>query len=357
MDKHKISILVSGGSGFLGKAIVRELLESSSPFTPSKIKIFDLVEPAESFTDSRIEYYQGDLRDVEALKSACQGVDLVIHSAAIVDWGIKSDEEVLAVNVTGTENVVEACRHNKVRYLVFTSSLDAIYSGKPLVGVDESHPYPEKHKTSYCRSKYLAEQVVRQANNVHLKTVSLRPSDIYGEADPYHIGSLVNMAKGGFYVRLGNGKAKCQHIYVGNIAYAHLQAAHALMNGAGHIAGQVYFMTDAPGSNFFKFFDQIVAGAGYQIRPKNFWIPRQIAFGMGSLSEFFAWMIRPVKNYHPKFSRFAVTYTCTDYTFTSDKARKDFGFEPKYSPEEALKRTISYYRNKKGFPTLGLETL
>jgi nucleoside-diphosphate-sugar epimerase len=153
------------------------------------------------------------------------------------------------------------------------------------------------------------------------------------------------MAKGGFYVRLGNGKARCQHIYVGNIAHAHLQAAHALMNGSGHIGGQVYFMTDAPGSNFFKFFDQVVEGAGYRIRPGNFWIPRWLAYGMGSMSEFFAWLIRPVKFYHPKFSRFAVTYTCTSYTFNSDKARRDFGFEPKYSKEEALERTIMFYRN------------
>jgi nucleoside-diphosphate-sugar epimerase len=347
MKKEKYNVLVTGGAGFLGKAIVRELLDPASPIIPSTIRIFDLAEPLNMNDGGLVEYIRGDIRDAEALKAACRGIDLVIHSAAIVDWGIKSDEEVLAVNVTGTENVVNACRHNGVRYMVFTSSLDAIYSGKPLVGVDESHPYPEKHKTSYCRSKYLAEQVVMRGNNEHLKTVCLRPSDIYGEADPYHIGSLVNMARGGFYVRLGNGKSKCQHIYVGNIAHAHLQAAHGLMNGSDHIAGQVYFMTDAPGSNFFKFFDQVVEGAGYRIKPKNFWIPRWIAFGMGSLSEFFAWLIRPVKFYHPKFSRFAVIYTCTEYTFNSDKAIRDFGFKPKYSPEEALERTTTYYKLKK----------
>lgn len=348
MEKKGFNILVTGGSGFLGKAIIRELLDPESPVKAVSIRIFDLAEPSETYNDKQVEFFRGDIRDPEALEAACKGIDLVIHSAAIVDWGVISDEEVLAVNVTGTENVVNACKQNGVRYLVFTSSLDAIYNGKPLIDVDESHPYPEKHKTSYCRSKYLAEQVVMKENNEHLRTVALRPSDIYGEADPYHIGSLVNMAKGGFYVRLGNGSAKCQHIYVGNIAHAHLQAAHALMNGAERIGGQVYFMTDAPGSNFFRFFDQVVEGAGYKIKPRNFWIPRWIAFGMGSMSEFFAWLIRPVKNYHPKFSRFAVIYTCTNYTFTSEKAMKDFGFKPKYSKEEALERTIRFYRNERG---------
>lgn len=343
-SKESINVLLTGGSGFLGQAIVRELLDGDSPVKAGKIRIFDLKPPAVDPLPAHVEYIQGDVRDPEAMKAACSGIDLVIHSAAVIDWGILSDEEVLAINTGGTENVIAACEHNGVGFLVYTSSLDAVYSGKPLIGIDESHPYPEVHKTSYCRSKYFAEIAVKKANKENLKAVILRPSDIYGEADPYHIGSLINMAKGGFYVRLGNGKAKCQHIYVGNIANAHLQAAGAIMNGSDHIAGQVYFMTDAPGSNFFKFFDQVVAGAGYKIRPKNFWIPRPVAYSMGSISEFFAFLARPVKKYHPKFSRFAVVYTCTDYTFTSDKARKDWGFEPKYSHDEALARTIDYYR-------------
>lgn len=344
---RNINVLVTGGSGFLGQAIVRELLEPDSPVAARKIRIFDLVPPSGKLQDGRIEFVSGDIRDKEAVMDACKDMDLVIHSAAVVDWGTRTDEEVYAVNVDGTRHVVEACKANNIRHLVFTSSLDAIYSGKPLVDVDESHLYPAVHKTSYCRSKYLAEELIVKENSEQLRTVAIRPSDIYGEADPYHIGSLVNMAKGGFYVRLGNGKAKCQHIYVGNIAYAHLQAAYALMNGSEHIVGgQVYFMTDAPASNFFKFFDQVVEGAGYKIRPKNFWIPRPVAYAMGSVSEFFAYLLRPVKFYHPKFSRFAVIYTCTDYTFNSDKASRDFGFRPKYSHEEALARTIQYYREE-----------
>ena len=347
MDRNNLNVLVTGGSGFLGQAVVRELLDENSPVKAGKIRIFDLKPPADKHLPAHVEYFLGDVRDREAMKTACQGIDLVIHSAAIIDWGIIPDEEVIAINTGGTENAIAACRHHGIKYLVVTSSLDAVYSGRPLIGIDEDYPYPEDHKTAYCRSKYLAEVAVKNATDEKLRAVVLRPSDIYGEADPYHIGSLIDMAKGGFYVRLGNGKAKCQHIYVGNIAHAHLQAAAALINGSDHIAGKVYFMTDAPGSNFFRFFDQVVAGAGYKIRPKNFWIPRPVAYAMGSLSEFFAFLARPVKKYHPKFSRFAVVYTCTDYTFTSDKARIDWGFEPKYSHEEALARTIAYYRSVK----------
>lgn len=343
-NTESVNVLITGGSGFLGKAIIRELLDPASPVKPALIRNFDLKNISEHPDDKRIEFFQGDVRDAAALTKACRDIDLVIHSAAIIDWGIYSEDEVLAINYTGTENVLKACADNGIGHMVFTSSLDAIYSGQPLVNVDESHPYPEKHRTSYCRSKYLAELAVVKANNEQLKTVVLRPSDIFGEADPYHIDSLVNMAKSGFYVRIGNGQAKTQHVYVGNIAHAHLQAASALINGNENIAGQIYFITDSEGSNFFKFFDKVVEGIGYTIKPKNLWIPRPVAYAMAAVSEFLAWLARPVKFYHPKLSRFAVTYTCTEYTFSYDKAKRDFNFEPKYSHEEAVARTISYYK-------------
>jgi nucleoside-diphosphate-sugar epimerase len=187
---------------------------------------------------------------------------------------------------------------------------------------------------------------MKAANNNGLKTVILRPSDIYGEADPYHVDSLINMAKGGFYVRLGNGKPKSQHVYVGNMAFAHVLACNALLQNKA-VDGQVYFITDGPGSNFFRFFDQIVSGAGYKIWPKNLWLPRRFAYSIGFLSEMIAHLASPVKKYTPKFSRFAVIYTCTDFMFSADKAKKDLGFEPKYSDEEALQNTIAYYNKQK----------
>lgn len=338
-----LNIFLTGGAGFLGKAIVEELLAADCPIPVASLKVFDIAEDP-GYTDPRYEYIKGNIIDHELLVESTKGADLVIHAAAIVDWGTHSDKEILDVNFGGTENVIKACRSNRIDKLIYTSSLDAVYGGKPLVNIDETIDYPEKHETIYCRSKYLSEKRVMEENKDGLATVVLRPSDIYGEGDPYHIGSLINMAKSGFYVRLGNGKARCQHVYVKNMAYAHILVAKSLLENDENVPGNAYFITDAEGSNFFKFFDQIVIGAGYKIWPKNFWIPRGIAYAMGSMSEFIALLARPVKKYHPKFSRFAVTYTCTDFTFSARKAEKDFGYKPKYSEEEALEKTIAYYR-------------
>jgi nucleoside-diphosphate-sugar epimerase len=337
------AILVTGGSGFLGKNIVKELLDPSSPIDPSEIRVFD-IKPYNGIQDEKITFIQGDIRNYNEVEKACEGVDVVIHSAAIIDWGTQPESEVFAINTGGTENVIKACLKNKVHYLVYTSSLDAVFTGKPLVDIDECQPYPEKPQTSYCSSKIESEKLVNAACGENLKTCILRPSDIYGEADPYHIDSLIDMAKTGFYVRLGNGKSKCQHVYVGNMAHAHVLAANALLQNNEKVLGKAYLITDGPGSNFFTFFDQIVAGAGYKIFPKNLWIPRRIAFAMGSISEFVAWLVSPIKKYNPKFSRFAVIYTCNNFTFNSNRAKNDFGWQPKYSTPQAVENTISYYK-------------
>jgi len=338
-------ILITGGSGFLGSRIVEELFAVDGPLKPSSVRIFDLKAYKGQFAN-QIEFVKGDIQNEKDVELACSDIDLVIHSAAIIDWGTKSKEEVLNTNVGGTKNIINACFKKNIRYLVYTSSLDAVFTGKPLIDIDETQEYPEKHHTIYCESKKLGELEVRKANNEHLKTCILRPSDIYGEADPYHIDSLIDMAKKGFYVRLGNGKTRCQHVYVGNIAYAHVLAAAEMWNGNEKIPGEIFFITDGEGSNFFKFFDQVVKGAGYKIFPKNLWLPKNLAYSIGSFSELFAVAISPIKKYNPKFSRFAVIYTCTDFTFSSTKAEKYFGFIPKYSTDEALRRTIGYYSVK-----------
>jgi nucleoside-diphosphate-sugar epimerase len=336
-------VLITGGSGFLGSSMVHEFLEESFPVQVKELRVFDL-NPVEEPVDKRVKFIKGDVRDQEALLGACKGVDLLIHSAAIVDWGTKSEAEVMAVNFEGTQNVIEACIISKVKALVYTASLDVLYDGNPLIDVDEEAPYPDRHATSYCASKYLGEKSVLEANCETLKTCSLRPADIYGEGDPYHIGSLINMAKGGFYVRLGNGHSRCQHVYVGNMAHAHVLASAALLEGNIKVEGQAYFLTDGPPSNFFTFFDRFVLAAGYRIWPKNVWLPRWFAYGLGWISESIAFLLRPIKKYYPKMSRFAVTYTCTDYTFTAEKARKDFGFVPKYGGPEAFERTVDFFR-------------
>ena len=143
-DIDNPSVLITGGSGFLGQAIVEELLDPGSPFTAGEIRILDKKE-YQGRPDNRIKFIRGNICNYEEVLKATRGTDLVIHSAAVVDWGTKKEEDVYRVNFEGTRNVVNACIENNVPNLVYTSSLDTVISGKPLVNIDETQSYPEKH--------------------------------------------------------------------------------------------------------------------------------------------------------------------------------------------------------------------
>lgn len=340
--KHKPTVLVTGAAGFLGERIVEELLQENSPLEVKEVIGFD-IKAYTGNSHPNFRFIEGDIINFDAVNELMNTIDIVIHSAAIIDWGTKSKEDVLAVNLDGTHNIIKACKLNGVEHIVYTSSLDAVYTGKPLRNINENQDYPRKHANVYCESKQLAEEAILAANTNDLRTCILRPCDIFGEKDPYHIEPLIGMAKSGFYVRLGNGSSKCQHVYVGNMAYAHVLAAKELWTKNEKIVGEIYFITDGDGENFFKFYDSIVEGAGYRIFPKNFWIPKSVAYSMGAISEGIAIVMRPIKKYNPNFSRFAVNYTCTDFTFSADKAKDELGYSEKYSHEEAVQNTINHF--------------
>jgi sterol-4alpha-carboxylate 3-dehydrogenase (decarboxylating) len=344
---NKLRVLVTGGSGFLGRAIVQEFLDVDSPVEVAEVRILDISD-YNGGRDDRIRYIKGDICNYNDISSACEGIDIVIHAAAIVDWGTKSEKEVFRTNFTGTQNVIKACKENGVNIMVYTSSLDVVITGTPLRDIDESQPYPERHLNMYCESKCLSEKLVLAGNSELFKTCALRPSDIYGEGDPYHVPPLINMAKGGFYVHIGNGSTKNQHVYVRNMAWAHVLAAKALVEENLEVPGNAYFITDGQGYNFFTFFDEIITRSGYKIWPRNLRVPRRLAFSLGTISEYFAMLVRPLKYYNPRLSRFAVMYTSTDFTFSSRKAQQDFAFTPKYAKAEALENTVRYFKRHKG---------
>ena len=111
------AVLITGASGFLGKRIVEELLSEDSPLKTAKIKLLD-IKAYKGITDPKLEFIQGDVRDVSLMDEMCKGVDIVIHSAAIIDWGTKSKQEVLDVNVEGSISFSNKRNQNEIALVV-----------------------------------------------------------------------------------------------------------------------------------------------------------------------------------------------------------------------------------------------
>ena len=129
-----------------------------------------------------MRYLAGDIRSPEDLAEACEGVDLVFHCAALVEWGQAPRSLVHDINVNGTRNVIAAALGAGVKALVFTSTMDVIYDGRSISQGDETIPYPEKFDLAYAETKARAEQEVIRANGArgkagvpaHLRDPALR---------------------------------------------------------------------------------------------------------------------------------------------------------------------------------------
>jgi len=336
-------VLVTGGAGFLGRAILREL--AKAPI--AELRVFDL-EPVEARGFPGVISRVGDIRDGDALRQACRGVDVVVHAASQIDWGHAEPGELAQVNIGGTEKVLQACREEGVRGLVYTSSMDVVCGTKPVVRADESIAYPTRYANEYARTKALAEQIALRADAPGLRICALRPCGMFGEGDPYHVANVLRVVKAGnLPFRIGNGRAAFQHVYVGNVAHAHVLAIRALLDPESRVGGQAYFVTDdSPAVNFFDFMEPILLELGYSLPPKSRSMPYPVMWAIGALAEGAALALRPVYHFVPTLTRSSVRFVGHDHTFVGDKARRDLGYEPIYAESEAIKRTVDWFREQ-----------
>lgn len=329
-----MTVLVTGSSGFLGGALARMLLDAGEP-----VRGLDLT-PSD---DPRIEAVVGDLRDVRLIEQACQGIDVVFHVASLVSQELGKPRALFDINVTGTQNLVEAASRAGVPRFVFTSSIDVVFDGHSIAGGDEQLPYAEHFLDYYGETKALAERLVLSANGLRrMATCSLRPAGIYGPGDRQRFLPVVRAIRAGQYKRIGDGRARFNHVYVDNVAYAHILAAQNLTVGEP-VGGEAYFITDHEPSNFFGFVEHKLASAGLEVPSGS--VPASVAQGLAVANETRFRMMPNEKSAKPTLSRYVVASTTKDFWFTHAKAARDFGYEPYVSERDAHKRTVRWLRS------------
>lgn len=334
------AVLITGGSGFLGRAIIDELRDEGG----WQIRVLDrsIRQPLPQGVDA----VEADLLDRDALSRACEGVDAVIHTASLIDWGQVTPEQLEAVNVGGVHRVVEAARAAGVRALVHTSSMDVACGLDPVVDAVESQPFPDVFTNDYSRTKAEGELVALAANDESLRTTALRPCGMFGEADPYHLANVLRLIKAGkLPMRLGNGKARFQHVYVGNVAHAHVLALRDLLGDAPRCAGEAYYVTDVDAVDFLDHLEPILNALGHELPTRR--LPEPMAMAVASAMEGLAALTKRVPllpTFTPTLTRSSVRFVCHDHTFDGSKLRRDLGYAPKYSAEVALDRTISWWQ-------------
>jgi len=331
-NKSLHKVLVTGGGGFLGGAIVRQLVDRGDNVRSFSRNFYP------ELAQWGVEQIQGDMVDKTAVEQACKGIELVFHVAAKPGvWGDYADY--YPTNVLGTQHVIDACKKHNVLRLVYTSSPSVIFDGTDMEGVDESAPYPEKFHAPYPKTKAMAEQLVIKAADKDLMTITLRPHLIWGPKDNHLVPRIIERARR--LVRVGSGKNRVDTIYIDNAAQAHVLAADRLKENP-ELSGKVYFISQDDPVPLWDLVDDILKAAGHP--PVKRAIPRKMAWLVGALLEFVYKMFR-IRG-EPQMTRFLADELATAHWFDIRAARKDLGYAPTVSIKEGLGRLEQWLQNR-----------
>ena len=366
--KLSTSVLVIGGCGFLGHHIVSQLLEPST----AKISVLDL-----RTTKNRLQgatYYDGDITSPSTVRDVLQKVkpQIIIHTASPtqVQEGAqtaaqkkKARQMYYKVNVEGTRTLIEqAGEIGCVKAFVFTSSASVIHDTvSDLINADERWPVLRAplQREYYSETKGIAEEIVLAANRKYtdMLTVAIRPAGIFGEGDMQFTPNLLKaLAKGQTKFQLGENDNLFDCTYVGNVAYAHILAAVALMDTHAlgstqpldheRVDGEAFFITNGEPVYFWDFARSVWRAGGDRTDVEKVWV---IGGGVGlMLADLVEWGFWLAGGRVPNLTRQKVKYSIMTRYYCIDKARVRLRYAPKWGMEEAVRRTVGWFREKEG---------
>jgi len=289
-----------------------------------------------------VEVVFGDLRDVDSVRKAVEGMDIVYHLGALSRVNLETpDEEYRAINVEGTRNVLEASRLSGVSKVIYTSSIEAVgpsLDGKPLTESAEPHP-----TTIYGETKLGGERAVREyVEKYGLHAMIVRPPMTYGPRSLLYFPRLFSFIKRGFYPIVGSGRALIEFHYVKN-------QVHGLRLAAGRgRAGEAYFISDERSYTTEEIVREIAAQLGVRLR--LFHIPLSVAWPLAHTFEFLNKFLKFYPFYikdtaRPIFHTNIVRWASESRMFCDcSKARKELGYIPPYSLSDGIRETIAWHR-------------
>lgn len=332
-------VLVTGGSGFVGANLVTELLDRGH-----QVRSFDRVDSPLPH-HPRLKVLRGDITAVDDVAAAVDGIDTVIHTAAIIDLmgGASVTEEYrqrsFAVNVTGTRHLVHAAQKSGVQRFVYTASNSVVMGGRRIAGGDETLPYTERFNDLYTETKVAAEKFVLSQNGVSgLLTCSIRPSGIWGRGDQTMFRKVFESVLAGHVkVLVGSKNVKLDNSYVHNLVHGFILAAQHLVEG-GTAPGQAYFINDGEPINMFEFSRPVVEACGEPWPRLR--VPGRLVWLAMTMWQFLHFRFGLPK---PLLEPLAVERLYLDNYFSIGKAERDLGYRPLFTTEQALQQCTPYY--------------
>ncbi|MHC4997246.1 MAG: NAD-dependent epimerase/dehydratase family protein [Planctomycetota bacterium] len=322
--------LVTGGGGFLGRSIVRMLLQRGAHV--SFVARSQYPEVAAWGTRP----IQGDLADPAVADFAVAQQDAVFHVAAKAGiWG--SPDDYHRSNVVATQNLLEACRNHGVRYFIYTSTPSVTFDGHDHHNAGPDLPYATNFVSDYARTKCVAEKAV--LSSTHLRTLALRPHLIWGPGDPHIFPGVIRRQMQGKLAQVGDGTNVIDLTYVDNAAASHIKALDALMQNVP-ISGKAFFISDGEPVQMWPFINELFSAL--DLPPVTKKVSAGVAYAAGGALEKIYRLFG--KTDDPAMTRFAALQATTSHYYDMAPARTAFGYAPIITRPEAWNLTINDLR-------------
>jgi farnesol dehydrogenase len=325
-----VKLLLTGGTGFLGKNVARRLAARGH-----ELRLIGREKSDVSGLPAGVEIVRGDVTDAASLARAAEGCAAIFHMAALVKVWVPERERFDAVNVGGLKNVLAVARGAGAR-LVYTSSFIAI-GPTGATPEDETRIHPgNSYRNDYERTKALADAVAREAAAAGQDVVMLYPGVVYGPGDMTDGNLVVKMVadhlQGKFPGIIGPGDRLWSYSFVEDVAEGH---ALALEKGR---AGERYFLCgeNLAMNDFFQALQDVAGVAA----PR-----RHIPYGVASALGYALYLWAELTGHPPLLTHEVVGVFREHWAYDSAKARRELGYAPR-SLKDGLRATVEWLRQR-----------
>ncbi|KAF4439403.1 C-3 sterol dehydrogenase (C-4 decarboxylase) [Fusarium acutatum] len=338
-------IVVTGGSGFLGGHVVRQLLNDAE--TTVVIVSRHPKMPTDVADESRVSLHPADLAVPSQIDQVFEKFrpHAIIHTAS--PSYIDTPANLIKANVDGTKALLKAASAcADTRAFVFTSSDSAVIPTQEPLSEEDSVLYDETNApNAYAMSKAAAERLVIASNSERLWTAAIRIPATYGEYDTNFVPQLVqSIRRKEHKMQVGNDTKVFEFLYVKKAAEAHILAMRALLDSEkGGIAGsQAFFISDGKPQKFFDFSRKCYAAAGHPVALEEVTkIPFFVMQAMASTAEWVYWVMT-LGYIKPSMRRTAIDHLDSGCCWSLDKAKRVLRYEPVADQDEAIRKTMDW---------------
>jgi nucleoside-diphosphate-sugar epimerase len=320
-------VLVTGGTGFTGSALVLRLLEQGHSVVALDYK------PGLQSDELRshgAEVIIGSVTDRAAVEQSMKGVEFVFHLAAAFRELNVPNSYYDEVNVQGTRLVLEAARGRGVRKFVYCSTC-GVHGNVEAPPANEDAPI--RPADYYQRTKYEAEPLVKREAGGSMETVILRPAAIYGPGDPERFFMIFKRVSRGTFPMFGSGRTLYHPLYIDNLVDAFLLC---IPEGAGK--GREYLIADREYYPIEEIVRAVARALDVPVRIPHFPVLPVVALG-----HVMERVCQPLGITPPIFPR-RVDWYRQNRAFDISRAQRELGYEPRVGLEEGLRRTGLWYR-------------